>query len=121
MESTTSSREAAERAYVLPSSREGFIQERKYLHNVTPATLDWYHQSFLSFRECETLGEVRRRIVELRERGTSPVSINCWLRCIKAYFRWQKKEWDVPRLKEEKKVLATLSPVQISELVGYNR
>ena len=72
---------------------ERFKQERKYLKNVTPKTLAWYDHSFKTF-EGALGGKVplTARITELRERGVSPVSINTYLRCINAYFRWLQQE-----------------------------
>jgi hypothetical protein len=73
-------------------STDKFIEERKYLKGVTEKTLAWYGASFHAFeRALETEEQVKQRIVELRQRGVKPVSVNTYLRCIKAYFTWQGK------------------------------
>ena len=68
---------------------EQFTLERKYLKNVTLQTLTWYGNSFKAFEGAlSSKASVNTRIAELRERGLNPISINTYLRCINAYFRW---------------------------------
>jgi len=62
--------------------------------------------------------------VELRQRSVSPITINSYLRCINAYFRWLHDEYGknlvtIPKLKEEQKILATFSPSAIRSMVSY--
>jgi site-specific recombinase XerD len=33
-----------------------FLRERKYLHNVSPATIEWYETSWKAFRNSATHG-----------------------------------------------------------------
>lgn len=97
-----------------------FIQERKYLKNVTPKTLAWYGDAFKAFQgalDAETA--IKRRIMELRSRGVSAVSVNSWLRCINAYLNWKGAGIKIPRLKEEQRILATLNPEQIKRLIAF--
>ena len=69
-------------------SIEKFIEERKYLKGVSEKTLAWYKDSFRAFEGAlDTEEQVKRRIVELRQRGLKPVSVNTYMRCIKAYFQ----------------------------------
>jgi len=94
-----------------------FIQERKYLKAVTDKTLAWYRDAFRAFEgAADSETEIKKRIMELRQRGVKPVSVNTWLRVIKAYWLWQEKPWKIDRLKVEQKILATLSPVQMARL-----
>jgi site-specific recombinase XerD len=62
---------------------------------------------------------IKQRIIEIRDRGVSPVSINTWLRCIRAYFRWLGNPTKIPKLKEEQKVLATLNSEQTKRLLDF--
>jgi hypothetical protein len=58
---------------------EKFVKERKYLKGVAEKTLAWYRDSFSAFEGA--LGskeQVKRRIVDLRQRGLKPVSINTY-------------------------------------------
>jgi integrase/recombinase XerD len=50
---------------------------------------------------------INQRIVVLRQRGISPVSINTWLRCINAYLKWLGEPTKIPKLTEERKILKT--------------
>ena len=99
---------------------EDFIKERKYLKGVSDKTLAWYRDSFRAFKGAlDTQDEVKQRIVELRQRGVKPVSVNTWLRCIKAYFLWQGKEWKIGNLQEERKIIASFSPQQITRIIDW--
>ena len=80
--------------------------ERKYLKNVTPKTVAWYGDSFQAFQGCATESEFKQRIVALRTRGVSPISVNSWCRCINAYLKWSGAGFKIPKLKEEQKILA---------------
>jgi integrase len=104
---------------------EQFIQGRKYLKAVTPKTLIWYKCSFAAFNGAIGSREaINKRIVELRDRGVSPITINSYLRCVNAYLRWLHEEHKhdllrIPRLREEQKVLATLTPDDIKRLIQF--
>src|SRR5262249_36485770 len=102
-----------------------FIRERQYLKAVTQKTLIWYGCSFKAFENAlEGKEAVQRRIIELRQRNVSPVSINSYVRCINVYFMWLHKEHGkelvrIPKLKEEQKILATLNADQIRRLMQF--
>jgi len=69
------------------------------------------------------------RIIQLREKGISPTSINSWLRAINAFLHWQAypnrkcspacDHLRLPRLQEEKKLLKTLSAEDIKRLLEH--
>jgi len=78
---------------------ERFVQERRILNNVSPATIQWYRYSLRAFQpvleaEFESIGFFRaaviKRIGELHNqgRGNKAVSINTYLRCLKAFMQW---------------------------------
>ena len=102
-----------------------FIQSRKYLKAVTPKTLAWYKCSFAAFNGAMNNREaIVGKIVQLRDRGVSPITVNSYLRCINAYLRWLHEEHAherirIPRLKEEQKVLATLNADHIKRLLQF--
>ena len=100
--------------------QDQFITERKYLHNVTAATLKWYDSSFKAFDGAtDSVESAKKRIIELPDRGLCPTSVNVHLRCIKAFWRWQGKDWKIPRLKEEQKILSTFTADQIKRLIHF--
>ena len=49
----------------------------------------------------------------------SAVSVNTYLRCVNAYFKWREIEWQLPRLKEEQRILATFNKQQIKALISF--
>lgn len=105
---------------------EQFVRERMYCKNVSAATVVWYRQSFRAF-EGATQDKIamRDRIARLREAGVSAISVNTYLRAINAFFRWRHSEGyvsellNIPKLKEEQKILATLTPEQVQRIVGF--
>src|ERR1017187_6665313 len=102
------------------ASVQQFISERKYLLNVTPKTIIWYGCGFKAFEGAlESLDAAKRRVGELRERGVSSITVNSYLRCINAFWKWQGKDWKIRRLKEEQKILATFSAEQVQTLLKF--
>lgn len=101
-------------------STEKFIQDRKYLKAVTEKTLSWYAQAFKAFEGAlDSTEAINGRIVELRKRGVKPVSVNTYLRAVKAYYLWQEKKWEVGRLQEEHKVLKVFSTNHIQTFINW--
>jgi site-specific recombinase XerD len=118
------------------SVTERFIQERTILNNVSTATISWYRYSLKAFQpvleaEFEFMPALKaaviQRIGELQKlgRGNKAVSVNTYLRCLKAFMKWAKEEQIVKELfklfwlKEENKILSTLSAVQIKALIHW--
>jgi integrase/recombinase XerD len=101
---------------------ERFIQERVYLKNVSKKTKVFYRTAFKAFEGTEeTRAAINAKIVELRKRGLSAISVNAYLRVINAYLRWGGENGlfdtlPVPKLQEETKLLATFSPTQLATL-----
>jgi integrase/recombinase XerD len=105
---------------------EQFIQERVYLKGVSPKTVVSYSCAFKAFvGATETKPAMMQRIAELREKGISPISVNCYLRHIKAYLRWMEQEGHskepikVQFLKAEQKVLSTFNADHIKRLIEF--
>lgn len=113
-----------------------FIRERRTLHNVSPATAEWYHYSLKAFRpvlevDVESTAELRAavvsRIEQLREqgRGNKAVSVNTYLRCLKAFLNWCQGERILQEpvklnwLKEEQKILPTFLPDHIRRFIDW--
>jgi site-specific recombinase XerD len=62
--------------------------------------------------------QIKQRVVELRQKGLSPCSVNTYLRHLKSFYLWQNREWKLPWLKEEEKIIQTLSADGVSALVN---
>ena len=64
-------------------------------------------------------------IAALRDKGVAAVSVNTYARAVNAFLKWAHDEGHVPagvripRLKEEKTVLATLTPADIDGLLRW--
>ena len=96
-----------------------FTQERKYLKNVSPRTIEWYEQSLRWLTvEQPTAEDLRELVVRMREAGLKASSCNCHFRAINGYLHWAAKGSEqrchpacehlrVPKLKEEEYVPAT--------------
>ena len=95
-----------------------FIQERKYLLNVSPKTLIFYQGSFKAFEGALDFQGARQRVCELRERGVKAVSVNTYLTCINAYWKWNGLDWRLSPLKEEQKILTTLGSVEFKKIIN---
>ncbi len=110
-----------------------FVNERKYLKNVTPATEVWYWASWKGLG-CEVLKGATEspskavwasQIARKRGSGLSAVTVNTYARAINAFLKWAfdeghiSKAVRIPRLKEEQKVLATLSKQQVKALIAF--
>ncbi len=97
-----------------------FIRERQYLQNVTPATLEWYKDSF-RWLPCETPTQEQLNdvVVRMREKGRKATGCNSAIRAINAYLKWSGSSLKVRQLKEPHLVLPTFTDVQIKRLVTW--
>jgi len=115
---------------------ERFTKERQFLKGVSPATLGWYESSFKAFapvleRPLKSTAQIKAAVIErivclqTEGRGNKAVSINTYLRCLKAFLRWCHEEQIIKEpvklswLKEEEKIISTLKPDDIARLVRY--
>lgn len=105
-----------------------FLQERTYLMGVSPATLRYYRSVGRAFQPILT-DPTREGMLECVQRlqasGTLPISINTYLRGLKAYVRWLHAEGHLKEplriqfLRTERKVLVTFNAEQIHRMVRY--
>jgi integrase/recombinase XerD len=105
---------------------EQFVQERVYLKGISPATIRYYknvHSAFQTILPDPTQTSLMACIKELRERGVKPVSINTWLRGLKAYLLWRKEQGDevfkIQFLKCEQKLIETLSTDTVARIINF--
>src|SRR5579864_7114645 len=117
----------------LPSFAD-YVDDRKYLKNVSLTTVAWYRDAWRAFGPyIETLlasggrinDTVRTLVAALREKGVRPVSINSYLTCVRAYLNWLHRQGhltDKPRvelLKFEHKVIATFTPDHVQRMIAF--
>jgi integrase/recombinase XerD len=97
-----------------------FIRERQYLHNVSPATVEWYKHSFKWLRsERPTEEELADGVMRMREKGLKASGCNSAIRAINAYLKWSGSPHRVLYLKEEQRVLPTFTMPDIKKLLSY--
>ena len=108
-----------------------FLNERRYLKNVTGDTIEWYHTAWKAFQRTLnktappiTKTSLQGFVVAMRQRGVKPISVNTYIKALNAFCRWLHEEGhhrerlQLPLLKLEKRVLQTLTDEQIRTLVG---
>jgi integrase/recombinase XerD len=97
-----------------------FIRERRYLHNVTPATLSWYENSFRWLpSESPSQHDLDEMVIRMREKGLKPTGCNCAFRAINAYLKWSGSSLKIRPLKEPQVILPTFTEPQVKRLVGH--
>jgi integrase/recombinase XerD len=107
-----------------------FIRERQYLHNVSPATIEWYKHT-LKWLPTETpsADELKGAVLKMRERGLKATGCNSVIRAINAYLHWQSagerkcgpgcQHLRIPPLKEPQLILPTLTVQQAALLINW--
>ena len=105
---------------MLPQFQQ-FIDERRFITNVSPSTIKWYEMSLRRLStETPTSDDIKDLVVRLRKEGRHIPGINCKLRAIRAYCRWAGLQTVVPRLKEDQRAMPTFSPEQVKKLLRWN-
>jgi integrase/recombinase XerD len=111
-----------------------FLEERKWLKNVTPKTLTWYEEAFKlltklvpDLREPADLTKptLNTFVVKMRERGLCPETCNTRIKAINVLVGWLHAEGHLPAkfhlspLRTEKRLLPILSPDHLKQLVRF--
>jgi integrase/recombinase XerD len=97
-----------------------FIKERKYLTNVTPATVEWYQQSFAWLcTESPNDANLKDFVILMREKGLKATACNNRIRAVNAYLKWTGSPLRVPKMKEPQLVLPTFSQSQVTTLLRH--
>ena len=99
-----------------------FIQEKQFLKNITPRTVEHFNGAWRSFRRyapaCSTPVELNKKLLNgyvtaMRESGLKAKSCNTYISGINSFLRWLKEEEHVADelriklLKVEKQVFKT--------------
>jgi integrase/recombinase XerD len=108
-----------------------FIKERKYLGNVSPATIEWYEQSLRWLgAESPTESQLKDFVMRMREKGLRATSCNNRIRAVNAYLHWQSRGSEngcglgcdhlrVKKLKESSAILPVFSLPQVALLTRW--
>src|SRR6266851_4495500 len=97
-----------------------FIQEKKYLVNVSAATVVWYEQS-LRWLANPTPDEAALKdlVVRMRDKGMRPASVNSGICAVNAYLRWAGSPLKIPKLKTPQLIPATFTAEDIKKLAKW--
>jgi integrase/recombinase XerD len=103
-----------------------FTRERQYLHNVSPATLEWYKHSLRWLpTELPSQDELKNVVIRMREKGLKATGCNSAIRAINAYLRWSGARTangsalKIPSLKEPQLILPTFDASEITLLLKW--
>jgi integrase family protein with SAM-like domain len=116
----------------LPSALfQQFLNERRYLKNVTPDTIEWYETAFKAFERTLhddapviTKTSLQNFVVKMPQRNVKAVSVNTYIKALNAFCRWLHEEGhyadrlELPLLKLEKRVLPTLTDERMTTLLA---
>src|ERR1700691_6253502 len=110
---------------------EQFIQERQFLTNVTPATIDWYRHSLKWLpSDSPTQENLKDTVMRMRQAGRKATGCNCAIRAINAYLHWNHAGTErkcglgcnhlrIPKIKEPQFVLPTFTPQQVRQFIAW--
>jgi integrase/recombinase XerD len=99
---------------------EQFIKERKFLANLSPATVSWHTHNLRWLQsESPTEDELKQAVLRMREKGLRATGCNSAIRSINAYLKWAASPLKIPQMKEPQHVLPTYTPQQIHLLLGW--
>jgi integrase/recombinase XerD len=110
---------------------EQFLNERRYLKNVTSSTIEWYQTVFKAFQRASgtdapplTKPTLQQFVVSLRQRGVRPISCNTYIKALNTFCLWAHTEGhlterlELPRLKVESRIIQTLTDGQMKALLA---
>jgi hypothetical protein len=92
-----------------------FLNQRRFLHNVTPSTIEWHETAFKALQRTHgtepplTRANLQSFVVDLRHRGVKPISCNTYIKALNAFCKWLHDEGHAP----ERLELATLRLITI--------
>ena len=112
------------------SSFTAFVQERRYLKNVSPSTVSWYTHAFKWLpSESPSQEELKDAVMRMRAKGLKETGCNANIRAINAYLHWHSgterkcgagcNHLRISQLKEPQIILPTLTAAQIVLLVNW--
>ena len=97
-----------------------FINERQFLSNVSPATIEWYKQSLRWLGTESPAGEdLKTFVIRMREKGLKPTACNNRIRAVNAYLKWAGSPYRAAKLKESHCILPTFTAGQIKLMLGW--
>src|SRR5665213_2509269 len=94
-----------------------FLEERKYLLGVSKKTVIYYRCAFNAWDKHKGDEKPVTWIKNMLESGIKPVSVNTYICAMNAYWKWEGAGIKLTYIKEEQRILATLTSEQINRLL----
>ena len=95
---------------------ERFVQERTYLQNVSPRTVEIYQAAW---KKWEQFGlDSVAFVAGMRTSGKSAIGCNIYIRALNAFFHWAGEK-TIPKLKAEEKIPPTFSLPDVQKLLKF--
>jgi integrase/recombinase XerD len=99
---------------------ERFIQERTYLKNVSPRTVEWYRESFKWLDDPEPTQDILTELViRMRKAGLKATSCNNRIRAVNAYLKWRQSPLHLAKLKEPQTVMPVYTVDDIRRVMSF--
>jgi integrase/recombinase XerD len=97
-----------------------FLQQKAYLQNVSPATLDWYKHA-LKKLPCEkpTQEQLDSLVIRLRESGLKETGVNAASRAINCYLKWSGNPAHIRKLREPSFIPPTFTEQQVQSILRF--
>jgi integrase/recombinase XerD len=68
---------------------EQYFREKRYLANVTPATIEWYRNSLRWLRtDTPTQDDLKDAVMRMREKKLKPTGVNSAIQALNTYTHW---------------------------------
>jgi integrase/recombinase XerD len=95
--------------------RSEFITERRFLLNVSPATVSWYEHALFKWLPSDSPSdaELKSMVVSMRQQGFKATGCNAAIRAINAYLKWSGSGLKVAKLKEPRMVMPAFTGAQV--------
>lgn len=105
-----------------------FLEEKRYLNNVSPATVRLYSHAWKAFKRHQ--GEVtepglKAFMVAILKSGVQPGTANAYARCLNSFLTWLFESGHttvrlrIPLTPTGNRVLKTYTPEEVSKIVSY--
>jgi integrase/recombinase XerD len=84
--------------------RSEFITQRRFLLNVSPATVSWYEHVLFKWLPSDSPSdaELKSMVVSIRQQGLKATGCNAAIRAINAYLKWSGSRLKVAKLKSRR-------------------
>jgi len=109
-----------------------FIQEKLYVKNLSPNTIEFFNYSYKAFRLIIKDKKVNLNkqiltnfIFGLKQKGKTTGAINAYIRGFNSFLSWlyenehTKERFSLKQLKQEKKVMKTFSDIELKKIINW--